>query len=190
MPIFFAIDVGALLEVVDARAARDFVVVAQVVAAEADRLTGAGAVHDQHEMPRLMRSGTPRMNWISLVTSRPSKNTTHGVRARFRVLRVHEVAGQAAALERHFDDLDLDVGELRVAVEAVHALAVDGERLLVLGRAEALGHLVVVARAQVGVRGGMAVAAPCPISRRRRARRRPPSRRRRTTPRRPPAPCP
>ena len=43
-------------------------------------------------MPRLMRSGTPRMR-ISLVRRARRKNTTRRAR-RLRVLRVHEVAGK------------------------------------------------------------------------------------------------
>src|SRR6266704_765922 len=38
------------------------------------------------EMPRLIRSGTPARYWISLVTSRPSKNTTHGARGDRRLV--------------------------------------------------------------------------------------------------------
>jgi hypothetical protein len=79
----FGIDIAALLEKIDARAARDFIVVAQVMTAEANRLSSARAIHDQHGYTALDEIGTPRMYWISFVTSKPSKNTTQGALSAF-----------------------------------------------------------------------------------------------------------
>src|SRR5262249_52801710 len=45
---FLRIDVGSLLQEVDAGAARLLVIVTQYLAAEADRLAGARPIHDQH----------------------------------------------------------------------------------------------------------------------------------------------
>ena len=41
----------------------------------------------------------------------------------FRILRVNEVTRQAAALERHLDDFDVDVAQLRVAMKAIATVA-------------------------------------------------------------------
>jgi hypothetical protein len=62
---------------------------------------------------------------------------------------MHEVTGQAAVLERHFDDLDFDVGESNMPVKAVHAFAERSERLGIFRRTKTLGHLIVIAGAQV-----------------------------------------
>ena len=67
------------------------------------------------------------------MTSRPSKKTTQGVRAGLGVLRVHEIAGQAFALERHLDDLDLHVGQRDELVEAIDRGAIGVERLRSFG---------------------------------------------------------
>ena len=66
---------------------------------------------------------------------------------------MHEIAGQAAVDKRHLDFFDLYIGQADKAVEAIDPGLKGVERLLVFGRAEALGHLVIVTGAQIGVTG-------------------------------------
>ena len=127
------------------------------MAAKADRLAGAGAVHHEHRNAALNEIGHAAhiLNFLGHVEAVEEDDARLALG--HRILRVHEITGQAAVLERHFDDVDLDVGQLGVAMKAFDARAESIERLLVLGRAEAFRHLVVVARAQVGMGGGKPV---------------------------------
>src|ERR1019366_8117142 len=70
---------------------------------------------------------------------------------------MQEIAGQAAALERDFDDLDLHAAERNKAMKALDRRAIDVERWLVLGRAKTLAHLVILACPQVKRRGRLGV---------------------------------
>ena len=148
------VDVRAPLQEIDAGAAGLLVVVAQDETAETDRLAGAGSVHDQHRDAALDQVGhagdvLDLLGDIETV----EEDDARGAR-RFRILRVHEIARQVLAFERHLDDLDLHVGQPGKVVKAVDRGAIGVERLLVLRRAEALAHLVIMTGAQIEGGGG------------------------------------
>ena len=107
MPIFFGVDVGARLQIIDAGAAGGLVVVAQMHVAEADRLAGARPVHDQHRDAALDQVGHAAQELDLLGDVEPVEEHHARAAPAFRVLRRDEVAGQALALERHLDHLDL-----------------------------------------------------------------------------------
>ena len=190
MPIFFGVDVVALFQIVDAGDARDLVVVAQILVAETDRLAGAGAVHHQHRNAALDEVGHAAHVLDFLGDVEAVEEHDAGRAFRLRVLRMHEIAGQAAAFERHLDDLDLDVGERRMSGgSSRRRRGRRRARCLSFGRAEALapsGNSCRRADRRAPRSGG---GRPRRTSRHGRARRRRLSRRRRTTRRRPPAPC-
>ena len=109
---------------------------------------------------------------------------------RCRVLRMHEIAGQAAAFERHLDDLDLDVGERR-RTGGSNRPRCDRRRApscpSACGSARPSGSSC----RRAGRTPRRRPDGPRPGSARRgRAPRRRPSRRRRTRPRRPRRACP
>jgi hypothetical protein len=132
--------------------------VAQVLAAKTDGFSGSRTVHDQHRYAALDEIRYAARE-LDLFRDIEAVEKHHARRTRGAcVLRVDEVAGEPSAVEGHLDSLDIEIGELGVALKTLHRGAIDRERLLVLRRAEALRHLVVVARAQVRVRGRMAVA--------------------------------
>ena len=119
MPMRFASTSARFSRIIDAGAAGFLVIVAQRHAAEADRLAGAGPVHHQHRnaAPDQVGHAAQELDFLGDVEA---VEEHHAGRARgFRVLRVHEIAGQLLALERHLDDLDLGVGQRGELVEAV-----------------------------------------------------------------------
>ena len=94
-PIFVGVDVGALLQEIDAGAARLLVVVAQEQPAEADRLAGAGPVHDQDRDAALDQVGHAG-DVLDLLGDVEAVEEHDAGRARgFRVLGMHEIARQA-----------------------------------------------------------------------------------------------
>ena len=72
---------------------------------------------------------------------------------------MHEITGQTAVNEWHFDDFNARVGQTRMLVKAVHRRAINGKTTFVLGRAEAFAEEVVVGGAQIGVRRREAMTA-------------------------------
>ena len=128
------------------------------MAAEADRLAGAGAVHDQAGDAALHQVGNAPQVLELLGDIKAVEKENAGRPLRAGVLRRHEIAGKVPALEGDLHDLDPHVAQGRMAVEAVDARAEDVEGRLVLRGAEPLGHLVVLAGAEVGVRRGDGVA--------------------------------
>ncbi len=154
MPIFFGVDVGSPLEEIDAGAAGLLVVVAQHQPAEPDRLAGARPVHDQDRDAALDQVGHAGevLDFLGDVEAVEEDDARRALG--FRVLGMNEIARQALALERHLDDLDLDVGVGDELVEAVDRGAIGVERLSVLRGAEALAHLVVMTGAQIEAGGG------------------------------------
>src|SRR5262245_12692234 len=145
----FGVHVRAPLQEIDAGAAGLLVVVAQHQPAEADRLAGARPVHRQHRNAALdqLRHAGEVLDLLGDVEAVEEHDARRA--RRLRVLRMHEIARQAPAFERHLDDLDLDVGELDKTVEAIDRNAIGVERLLVLGRAEAFAHLIIMTGAQM-----------------------------------------
>ena len=149
MPMRFGIDVGARLQIIDAGAAGLFVIVAQRHAAKADRLAGAGTVHDQHRNAAAHEIGHAAQE-LNLLGDVEAVEEHHAGRTRgFCVLRRHEIARQLLAFERHVDDFDLRARQRDELMKAVDGLAVGLERARILRRAEALAHLVIVTGAQM-----------------------------------------
>ena len=154
MPILFRVDVRAPLQEIDAGAACLLVVVAQDETAETDRLAGAGPIHHQHRDAALDQVRHPG-DVLDLLGDVETVEEDDARRARrFRIPGMNEISRQVLAFERHLDDLDLDVGEPGELVKAIDRGAIDVERLLVLRRAEALAHLIIMTGAQIEGGGG------------------------------------
>src|SRR5438046_10446638 len=100
------------------------------------------------EMPRLIRSGTPARYWISLVTSRPSKNTTQGARAD-RLLRAWtKYPGRLLPSNGTSTISILTSARGGESVEAIDRGAIGIERGLVLRSTKAFARLIIVIRAE------------------------------------------
>src|SRR5207248_7548195 len=112
-------DVPALLQKIDAGAARLFVIVAQYQPAESKRLTGARSIHDQDgdAAPDQIGHAGEVLDFFRDIEAVEEHDA--GRRRGARILRVHEVAGQACALERHLHRLDLYISKRGELVEAV-----------------------------------------------------------------------
>ena len=113
------VDVGSLLQEIDAGAAGLLVVVAQHQPAEPDRLAGARPIHDQDRDAALDQVGHAGdvLDFLGDVEAVEEDDARRALG--FRILGMDEIARQALALERHLDDLDLDVGVGDELVEAV-----------------------------------------------------------------------
>ena len=99
---------------------------AQVLAAETDGLTGAGAIHDQHGNTALDQVGHTAHVLDFLGDIEAVKINHAGRLLRFGILRMHEITGQGAGRCWNLDDLDFDVGQADMAVETIHAFFVGG----------------------------------------------------------------
>ena len=102
------------------------------------------------------------MYWISLETSKPSKETTTGGFLFLVFCAVNEnTRKRLFALEGNFHVFDArSVRESGEALEAVQRFTVRGVRRLVLGRPEPLAELVVETRALEEGGGGEIVLLP------------------------------
>ena len=149
MPMRFVSTSRAGLQIIDAGAAGLLVIVAQRHAAEADRLAGAGAVHDQHRNAALHQVGhaAQKLDFLRDVETVKEHDArrTRGL----RVLGRHEIARQLFTLERHIDDLDLRSRQRDELVKALDRGAIGVERAFVLRRPKALAHLIVMTGAQI-----------------------------------------
>jgi len=119
---------------------------AQIVAAEADRLARARTVHHQHGNAALDEVGDAA-HVLRLFRHVEAVEEHHArLAGAVAVLRVDEIARQTAVDERHFDDFDRHVRQTDVTLETLDAAAIDRETALVLGRAEPFAEEVVVGR--------------------------------------------
>src|SRR5262245_46810127 len=145
------IDIVALLEVIDAGRAGGLVVMAQGETAKPDRLPGARTVHDQTGDAATHEIGHAADELKLLADVEPIEE--HDTRGALRALVpwVNEIRRQALALERHLHDLDPEVRERHMAMEARYAGVVGVEPSRVLRRAKALRHLEILASTQVSV---------------------------------------
>ena len=154
MPMRFASTSSRVCRIIDAGAAGFFVIVAQRHAAEADRFAGAGAVHHQHRNAALHQIGHAAQKLNFLGDVEPVEEHDAGRARGLRILRRHEIARQLFALERHIDDFDFRARQRDELVEALDCGAIGVERALVLRRAEALAHLIIMTGAQIERRRG------------------------------------
>src|SRR5258708_17697674 len=143
------VDVAAPLQIIDAGAAGLLVVVAQRHAAEADRLAGAGAVHHQHPNAALHQVGHAAQKLDLLGDIEAVEEHDTGRARGLRVLGRHEIARKFLTLERHIDDFDFRARQRHELMEAFDRSAIGVERALILRRAKALAHLIVVTGAQI-----------------------------------------
>src|SRR5262249_48795118 len=147
----FGIDLGAAGDVVVSGGAGDLVVVTAVDVAQPQRLGLAGPVDGERVDPALgeIEAGEDHAHFLGVVHAVAEDDGRAPAAAR----AFHEVGGQARALVGHLDALDLGMEALHRRVISAQRLAIY-RHLLGAGRDEALGAVVVIARAHVVVAGG------------------------------------
>src|SRR4029450_10223803 len=147
----FGVNLRAGRDIVVSRGTGDLVVVTTVDAAQPQRLGLAGPVDGGRGGPALgeIEAGEDHAHFLGVVHAVEEDDG----RAPAAACAAHEIGGQARPFVGHLDALDLGIKALHRRVIGAHRLAVYSH-LLRAGRDEALGAVVVVARAHVVVAGG------------------------------------
>src|SRR5262249_42612819 len=145
------IDLRAGGDVVVSGGAGDLVIVTAVDVAQAQRfgLAGPGAGERVDAALGEIQAGADHAHFLGVVHAVEQHDGGAPAAAR----AAHEIGGQARPLVGHLDALDLGIEALHRRVTGAQRLAIH-RHLLRAGRDEALGAIVVVARAHVVAAGG------------------------------------